>query len=154
MYFPDLQIIYKAAAIPLFLCQFQQFQALTQARLDMLALNQNRNTSWQLESHIHTLNDHYHHMSQDLEHLRQSTTQEIESLRLELGHKWSLHGLKHKRLVCVFCLCFPPKGVVKKSRKWREDGERQFEEARKFMEVQGQEKSLMLFTYCKLFALT
>ncbi|XP_022612655.1 pentraxin-4 [Seriola dumerili] len=61
--------------------QFQQFQALTQARLDMLALNQNRNSSPGLESRVQDLNDHYHHMSQDLEHLKQSTTQEIEGLR-------------------------------------------------------------------------
>ncbi|GAA6226057.1 pentraxin-4 isoform X1 [Lates japonicus] len=61
--------------------QFQQFQALTQARLDMLALNQNRNSSQGLESRLQALNDHYHHMSQDLEHLKQSITQEIEGLR-------------------------------------------------------------------------
>ncbi|XP_071319106.1 pentraxin-4 [Trachinotus anak] len=61
--------------------QFQQFQALTQARLDMLALNQNRNSSRGLESRVQDLNDHYHHMSQNLEHLQQSTTQEIEGVR-------------------------------------------------------------------------
>ncbi|XP_040918564.1 pentraxin-4 [Toxotes jaculatrix] len=61
--------------------QFQQFQALTQARLDMLALNQNRNSSKGLENRVQALNDYYHHMSQDLEHLKQSTTQEIEGLR-------------------------------------------------------------------------
>ncbi|KAM7372251.1 hypothetical protein PAMP_009431 [Pampus punctatissimus] len=61
--------------------QFQQFRVLTQARLDMLALNQNRNSSSGLESRVQALNDHYHHLSQDLEHLKQSTTQEIEGLR-------------------------------------------------------------------------
>ncbi|XP_029365195.1 pentraxin-4 isoform X2 [Echeneis naucrates] len=61
--------------------QFQQFQALTQARLDMLALNQNRNSSQELKSHVQNLNEYYHHMSQDLEHLKQSTTQEVEGLR-------------------------------------------------------------------------
>ncbi|XP_042361527.1 pentraxin-4 [Plectropomus leopardus] len=61
--------------------QFQQFQALTQARLDMLAQNQNRNFSGGLESRVQALNDHWHDMSQDLEQLKQSTTQEIEGLR-------------------------------------------------------------------------
>ncbi|XP_051243109.1 pentraxin-4 [Dicentrarchus labrax] len=61
--------------------QFQQFQALTQARLDMLALNQNRNSSGGLGSRVQALSDHWHHMSEDLEHLKQSTTQEIEGLR-------------------------------------------------------------------------
>nr|XP_019962087.1 PREDICTED: pentraxin-4 isoform X1 [Paralichthys olivaceus] len=61
--------------------QFQQFRALTQARLDMLALNQNRNSSWGLESRVQALNDQYHHMSQDLKHLNHNTTQEIEGLR-------------------------------------------------------------------------
>ncbi|XP_029998102.1 pentraxin-4 [Sphaeramia orbicularis] len=61
--------------------QFQQFQALTQARLDMLTLIQNRNSSGGLESRVQALNDHYHHMSHDLEHLKQSTTQELGSLR-------------------------------------------------------------------------
>ncbi|XP_044187724.1 pentraxin-4 [Thunnus albacares] len=61
--------------------QFQQFQVLTQARLDMLAMNQNRNSSIGLESRVQALNDHYHHLSRDLEHLKQSTTQEIEGLR-------------------------------------------------------------------------
>lgn len=53
----------------------------------MLALNQNRNSSQGLESHVQTLHDRYHLMSQDLEHLKQSTTQEIEGLRLERGDK-------------------------------------------------------------------
>ncbi|XP_037648244.1 pentraxin-4 [Sebastes umbrosus] len=61
--------------------QFQQFQALTQARLDMLALNQNRNFSAGLESRVQVLSDHWRHMSQDLEHLKQSSAQEIEGLR-------------------------------------------------------------------------
>ncbi|KAK2833642.1 hypothetical protein Q5P01_017531 [Channa striata] len=61
--------------------QFLQFQALTEARLNMLALNQNRNSTWGLESRVQALNDRYHHMSQDLEHLRQSTAQEIQGLR-------------------------------------------------------------------------
>ncbi|KAG8007138.1 Pentraxin-4 [Nibea albiflora] len=59
----------------------QQFQALTQARLDMLALNQNRNSSGVLATRIQALSEQWHHMSQDLEHLKQSTTQEIDSLR-------------------------------------------------------------------------
>ncbi|XP_070837854.1 pentraxin-4 [Chaetodon trifascialis] len=66
--------------------QFQQFQALTQARLDMLALNQNRNSTGELETRIQALSDHWHHMSQDLEHFKHSMTQEIESLR-EWGRK-------------------------------------------------------------------
>ena len=60
---------------------------LTQARLDMLALNQNRNSSVELGSRIEALRDHWRRMSQDLEHFKQSTTEEIEGLRLELGHK-------------------------------------------------------------------
>ncbi|KAG7504322.1 hypothetical protein JOB18_006416 [Solea senegalensis] len=47
----------------------------------MLAMNQNRNSSWELESRVHTLQEHFHHMSQDLEQIKQSTTQEIEGLR-------------------------------------------------------------------------
>ncbi|XP_026179912.1 pentraxin-4 [Mastacembelus armatus] len=74
--------------------QFQQFRALTKARLDMLAMNQSRNSSQVLESRIQALNDHYHHMSQDLEHLKQSSTQEIEGLR-----EWSRKlEKKNKRL--------------------------------------------------------
>uniref|UniRef100_A0AAQ5YXF0 Pentraxin 4, long n=2 Tax=Amphiprion ocellaris TaxID=80972 RepID=A0AAQ5YXF0_AMPOC len=61
--------------------QFHQFQALTQARLDLLVLNQNRNSSQGLESRIKALNEHYHHVSQDLEHLKHGTAQEVESLR-------------------------------------------------------------------------
>ncbi|XP_034395205.1 pentraxin-4 [Cyclopterus lumpus] len=61
--------------------QFQQFQALTQARLDMLALNQNRNSSWGLESRVQALSDNWQRVSQDLEHFKQSTAQEIEGLR-------------------------------------------------------------------------
>ncbi|KAM9843994.1 uncharacterized protein ptx4 [Aulostomus maculatus] len=61
--------------------QFQQFQALTQARLDMMVMNQNRNSTRGLESHVQALNNHYYHMSKDLEHLKQSTTQEIEGFR-------------------------------------------------------------------------
>ncbi|XP_059203825.1 pentraxin-4 isoform X1 [Centropristis striata] len=61
--------------------QFQQFQALTQARLNMLALNQNRNSSGGLESRVQALSDQWQQMSQDLHHLKQSTTQEIEGLR-------------------------------------------------------------------------
>nr|XP_046272074.1 pentraxin-4 [Scatophagus argus] len=61
--------------------QFQQFQELTQARLDRLALNQNRSFSGELGSHIQALSDHWHHMSQNLEHLKESTTQEIDGLR-------------------------------------------------------------------------
>ncbi|XP_045897491.1 pentraxin-4 [Micropterus dolomieu] len=66
--------------------QFQQFQTQTQARLNMLALNQNRNASRWLESRVQVLSDHLHHMSQDLDHLKQSTTQEIKGLR-EWGRK-------------------------------------------------------------------
>ncbi|XP_076609448.1 uncharacterized protein ptx4 [Chaetodon auriga] len=66
--------------------QFQQFQALTQARLDMLALNQNRNSTGELGSRVQALSDHWHHMSQDLEQFKHSMTQEIESLR-EWGRK-------------------------------------------------------------------
>ncbi|XP_071370418.1 uncharacterized protein ptx4, partial [Centroberyx affinis] len=61
--------------------QFQQFQALTQARLDMLALNQNRNSSGGLESRVQVLADQYQRISQDMERLEQSTTQEMEALR-------------------------------------------------------------------------
>ncbi|XP_030591320.1 uncharacterized protein ptx4 [Archocentrus centrarchus] len=61
--------------------QFQQFQALTHARLNMLALNQNKSSFQALQSRLQTLNDHYHHVSQDLEHLKHSATQEIEGLR-------------------------------------------------------------------------
>ncbi|KAM3863920.1 pentraxin-4 [Diretmus argenteus] len=61
--------------------QFQQFQVLTQARLDMLALNQNRNSSRDLERQVQTLTDQYHQISQDLDHLKQTTTQEIDDLR-------------------------------------------------------------------------
>ncbi|XP_061568381.1 pentraxin-4 [Cololabis saira] len=61
--------------------QFHQFRAMTQTRLDTLALSQNRTSSKSLESHIQALNDHYHHMSQDLEHLRHSAAQEIQDLR-------------------------------------------------------------------------
>ncbi|XP_031718044.1 pentraxin-4 [Anarrhichthys ocellatus] len=61
--------------------QFQQFQALTQARLDMLALNQNRNSSGGLERRVQALSDNWHSVSQDLQHFKLSTTQEIEGLR-------------------------------------------------------------------------
>ncbi|KAK9534669.1 hypothetical protein VZT92_007099 [Zoarces viviparus] len=61
--------------------QFQQFQALTQARLDMLALNQNRNSSGGLERRVQALTDNWHGVSQDLQHFKLSTTQEIEGLR-------------------------------------------------------------------------
>ncbi|XP_068435387.1 pentraxin-4 [Clinocottus analis] len=61
--------------------QFQQFQALTQARLDMLALNQNRNSSGGLERRVQALSDDWHRVAQDLEHFKLSTTQEIEGLR-------------------------------------------------------------------------
>lgn len=57
---------------------------LTQARLDMLALNQNRNSSRALESHVQALTDQYHHFSEDLDHLKDSMTQEMEGLRLEM----------------------------------------------------------------------
>lgn len=65
-------------------CQFQQFQALTQARLDMLAVIQNLNSSRVLESHVHAPTDHWYHVSKDFEHLKQRTRQEIQGLRLEL----------------------------------------------------------------------
>uniref|UniRef100_A0A8P4GDB4 Pentraxin 4, long n=1 Tax=Dicentrarchus labrax TaxID=13489 RepID=A0A8P4GDB4_DICLA len=58
-----------------------------QARLDMLALNQNRNSSGGLGSRVQALSDHWHHMSEDLEHLKQSTTQEIEGLSRKLEKK-------------------------------------------------------------------
>ncbi|XP_068193322.1 pentraxin-4 [Antennarius striatus] len=61
--------------------QFQQFQALTQTRLEMLALNQNKNYSENLENHVQVLSEHWRHMSQDLELFKQSTTQEIDALR-------------------------------------------------------------------------
>ncbi|XP_075995146.1 uncharacterized protein ptx4 [Genypterus blacodes] len=61
--------------------QFQQFQVLTQARLDMLALNQNRNWSQALEGRVQALTDQYHRFSEDLDHLKVSMTQETEGLR-------------------------------------------------------------------------
>ncbi|KAI3360049.1 hypothetical protein L3Q82_014383, partial [Scortum barcoo] len=61
--------------------QFLQFQTLTQARLDMLVQNQNINSSGGVEIRIQALSDNWHHMSQDLEQLKQSTMQEIEGLR-------------------------------------------------------------------------
>uniref|UniRef100_UPI0037E82F7F pentraxin-4 n=1 Tax=Semicossyphus pulcher TaxID=241346 RepID=UPI0037E82F7F len=61
--------------------QFQQFQALTQARLDMLALNQNRNSSGGLESRVQALSDRWQQTSQDLKDLKQNTGQEIGGLR-------------------------------------------------------------------------
>ncbi|XP_035766713.1 pentraxin-4 [Neolamprologus brichardi] len=75
--------------------QFQQFQALTQTRLNMLDLNQNRSSLQALKRRVQALNDHYHHVSQDLEHLKQSTTQEIEDLR-ETNRKLEK---KNKRLM-------------------------------------------------------
>ncbi|XP_069557560.1 uncharacterized protein ptx4 [Brachyistius frenatus] len=42
---------------------------------------QNRTSSQGLESRVQALNDHYHYVSHDLEHLKHSTTQEINSLR-------------------------------------------------------------------------
>uniref|UniRef100_A0A3Q3KZJ8 Pentraxin 4 n=1 Tax=Mastacembelus armatus TaxID=205130 RepID=A0A3Q3KZJ8_9TELE len=57
---------------------------MTKARLDMLAMNQSRNSSQVLESRIQALNDHYHHMSQDLEHLKEwSRKLEKKNKRLE-----------------------------------------------------------------------
>ncbi|TNN37137.1 Pentraxin-4 [Liparis tanakae] len=47
----------------------------------MLALNQNRNSSWGLESRVQTLSDNWQRVSQDLENLKLSSTQEIEGLR-------------------------------------------------------------------------
>ncbi|XP_008286946.1 pentraxin-4 [Stegastes partitus] len=74
--------------------QFHQFQALTQARLDLLVLNQSRNSTQGLESRIKALNEHYHRVSQDLEHLKHGTTQEVEGLR-----KWSTKlDKKNKRM--------------------------------------------------------
>ncbi|KAM3598290.1 uncharacterized protein V6R79_016187 [Siganus canaliculatus] len=61
--------------------QFQQFQVLTQARLDMLALNQNRNSSEELWSRVQALSNNWNQISQDLDLLKQSTAQEIEGLR-------------------------------------------------------------------------
>ncbi|XP_034566409.1 pentraxin-4 [Notolabrus celidotus] len=62
--------------------QFQQFQALTQARLHMLALNQNRrNSSGGLESRVQALNERWQQTSQDLKDLQESTKQEIGGLR-------------------------------------------------------------------------
>nr|XP_020502631.1 pentraxin-4-like [Labrus bergylta] len=62
--------------------QFQQFQLLTQARLDMLALNQDRrNSSWGLESRVQALNDRLLQTSQDLKDLKQSSRKEIGGLR-------------------------------------------------------------------------
>ncbi|KAM9391735.1 uncharacterized protein ptx4 [Pholidichthys leucotaenia] len=58
-----------------------QFKALTQARLDMLVLNLNRNSSKALESRVQALVHHYHYVSQDLEQLKLGATQEIEGLR-------------------------------------------------------------------------
>ncbi|XP_074553213.1 uncharacterized protein ptx4 [Halichoeres trimaculatus] len=62
--------------------QFQQFQALTQARLHMLTLNQNRrNSSEGLESRVQALNERWQQTSEDLKDLQQSTKQEIGGLR-------------------------------------------------------------------------
>ncbi|XP_029998103.1 pentraxin-4-like [Sphaeramia orbicularis] len=61
--------------------QFQQFQALTQAPLGYADPDPEPQLLWGLESRVQALNDHYHHMSHDLEHLKQSTTQELGSLR-------------------------------------------------------------------------
>ncbi|KAM6965948.1 uncharacterized protein ptx4 [Tautogolabrus adspersus] len=75
--------------------QFHQFQVLTQARLDMLALNQDRrNSSWGLESRVQALNDRLLQTSQDLKDLKQSSRQEIGGLR-----EWSRKlERKNKRL--------------------------------------------------------
>ncbi|KAK5856559.1 hypothetical protein PBY51_008146 [Eleginops maclovinus] len=61
--------------------QFRQFQALTQARLDMLAQNQFRNSSGGLESRVKALSENWQRLSEDLDQLKRSTTQEIEGLR-------------------------------------------------------------------------
>ncbi|XP_033998156.1 pentraxin-4 [Trematomus bernacchii] len=61
--------------------QFQQFQALTQARLNMLAQNQNRNSSGGLESRVKALSENWQRLSEDLDQLKRSSTQEIEGLR-------------------------------------------------------------------------
>ncbi|KAK1877075.1 Pentraxin-4 [Dissostichus eleginoides] len=61
--------------------QFQQFQALTQARLNMLAQNQNRNSSGVLESRVKALSENWQRLSEDLDQLKRSSTQEIEGLR-------------------------------------------------------------------------
>ncbi|KAF3846677.1 hypothetical protein F7725_003755, partial [Dissostichus mawsoni] len=59
----------------------QQFQALTQARLNMLAQNQNRNSSGGLESRVKALSENWQCLSEDLDQLKRSSTQEIEGLR-------------------------------------------------------------------------
>ncbi|KAM6957833.1 uncharacterized protein ptx4 [Aplochiton taeniatus] len=59
--------------------QFQQFQLSTLARLN--ALSQNQNTSLGLVFQVQTLTDQYHRISEDLDHLRNTTTQEIYDLR-------------------------------------------------------------------------
>ncbi|KAM6905356.1 uncharacterized protein FYW49_015375 [Xenentodon cancila] len=88
--------------------QFHQFRAMTQTRLDLLALNQNRTSSKGLESHVQALNDHYHHMSQDLEHLRHSAAQEIEDLR-EWSRKLEKKNKRMERRLALMetkCLSF------------------------------------------------
>ncbi|XP_034046285.1 uncharacterized protein LOC117527890 [Thalassophryne amazonica] len=61
--------------------QFQNFQALTQARLDTLVLNHERNFTGKLDNQVQTLTDQYHHLSQELSHIKKNTTQELEGLR-------------------------------------------------------------------------
>ncbi|XP_041634239.1 pentraxin-4 [Cheilinus undulatus] len=62
--------------------QFQQFQALTQSRLDMLAFNQDRgNSSVRLGTNVRDLNDRLLQTSQDLKDFKQRTKQELGGLR-------------------------------------------------------------------------
>ena len=57
---------------------------MTQARLDLLALNQNYSLSVGLESRVQFLADQYHKISKDLDGLKHTTSQELEFLRLVL----------------------------------------------------------------------
>ncbi|XP_029946280.1 pentraxin-4 [Salarias fasciatus] len=61
--------------------QFHQFKTSAQARLDMLALNQDKTSSQGQKSRVQSLNNHSHHMSRDLEQLKQSTALDIDTLR-------------------------------------------------------------------------
>ncbi|XP_060945485.1 uncharacterized protein LOC133022648 [Limanda limanda] len=63
--------------------QFQQFQALTNTRLDTLAVNQKRNYAQRVDN-VQGLTFQYNQLSQDLMQLEQSTAQEILGLR-----RWS-----------------------------------------------------------------
>ncbi|XP_062304214.1 pentraxin-4 [Osmerus eperlanus] len=59
--------------------QFQRFQEKTLTHLE--TLNRRHNVSSSLEARLQTLTDQYHGLSQDLNHLRETTSQEMDSLR-------------------------------------------------------------------------